>query len=147
MRVAMFGLIASEGTAKSRSEAAKTFLAMDAKDKALETKERIAKGDRESRERTTNARVDATLKSIEQRRQAAAAKNELSSLESISEYLQGQLTDLMDPLGNVKPEDRDAYNKVKSSLDRVMRDIATAGGTTLASYGADNLYQDNVDLG
>lgn len=147
MRIAMFGLIASEGTAKSRSEAAKTFLAMDAKDKALETKERIAKGDRESRERTTNARVDATLKSIEQRRQAAAAKNELSSLESIAEYLQGQLTDLMDPLGNVKPEDRDAYNKVKSSLDRVMRDIATAGGTTLASYGADNLYQDNVDLG
>ena len=116
MRVAMFGLIASEGTAKSRSEAAKTFLAMDAKDKALETKERIAKGDRESRERTTNARVDATLKSIEQRRQAAAAKNELSSLESISEYLQGQLTDLMDPLGNVKPEDRDAYNKVKVLL-------------------------------
>jgi hypothetical protein len=149
MRIAMFGLIASEGTAKSRSEAAKTFLAMDAKDKALETKERIATADRASRERTTNARVDATLKSIEQRRASAAEKNNITALQSIQEYLQDELLKVSNPLGGPKEGaiNADAYNKINAKLKRVVDDIAKIGGTSLTAYDADNLYQDNVDLG
>jgi hypothetical protein len=149
MNIAMYGLIASEGTAKSRSEAAKTFLAMNAKDKALETKERIAIGDRESRERTTNARVDATLKSIQQRIDSAASKNNLTALQSIQEYLQDELTKVSNPLGGPKDGaiNADAYNKINAKLRRVIDDIAKIGGTGLAAYDADKLYQDNVDLG
>ena len=149
MRVAMYGLIASEGTAKSRADAAKAFLAMDAKDKALETKERIATADRASREKTTNARVDATLKSIEQRRASAAARNNIDALESIQEYLQGELLKVSNPLGGPKEGaiNADAYNKINAELRRVVDDIAKIGGTSLTAYDADNLYQDNVDLG
>ena len=149
MRIAMYGLIASEGTAKARSEAAKTFLAMDAKDKALETKERIAIGDRESREKTTNARVDATLKSIEQRRTSAAAKNNLTALQDIQEYLQGELLLVSNPMGGPKEGaiNADAYNRIRESLNRVVSDIAKIGGTSLAAYDADKLYQDDIDVG
>ena len=122
---------------------------MDAKDKALETKERIATADRASREKTTNARVDATLKSIEQRRASAAARNNIDALESIQEYLQGELLKVSNPLGGPKEGaiNADAYNKINAELRRVVDDIAKIGGTSLTAYDADNLYQDNVDLG
>ena len=41
----------------------------------------------------------------------------------------------------------DAYNKIKSSLDRVVNDIAGMGGTSLAAYDANKLYQDDIDVG
>ena len=56
---------------------------------------------------------------------------------------------MSNPLGGPKDGaiNADAYNKINAKLRRVIDDIAKIGGTGLAAYDADKLYQDNVDLG
>ena len=129
MRVAMYGLIASEGTAKSRADAAKAFLAMDAKDKALETKERIAIGDRESREKVAGIRSKATQANTEARIRSAALNRDFRVLESIQEELKEDIAALMplNPKEPVSAQNKDAYNTLTKQLKDVREKIRNLG--------------------
>ena len=131
MRIAMFGLIASEGTAKSRSEAAKTFLAMDAKDKALETRERIAIGDRESREKVAGIRSKATQANTEARIKSATLNRDFRVLESIQDELKESLALITPIKGPVSAENKDAYDTLTQQLKEVREQIRNLGSFDL----------------
>ena len=131
MRIAMFGLIASEGTAKSRSEAAKTFLAMDAKDKALETRERIAIGDRESREKVAGIRSKATQANTEARIKSATLNRDFRVLESIQDELKESLALITPVKGPVAAENKDAYDTLTQQLKEVREQIRNLGSFDL----------------
>jgi len=147
--IAALGAMISSGNPKDLQAAAKTFIGLQEKARDRKSKEATAAADRASSERIATARVNATIAATEQRRASAKARNDLNALQSIQEYLQDRLAEVSNPLGGPKEGalNADAYNKIKSSLDRVVDDIAGMGGTSLEAYDANKLYQDDIDVG
>jgi len=129
MNIAMFGLIASEGTAKSRTDAAKQFLKMAAQDKDLETKERISKEDRASREKVAGIRSKATQANTEARIRSAALNRDFRVLESIQDELKEDIAALMplNPKEPISPQNKDAYNTLTKQLKDVREKIRDLG--------------------
>ena len=138
----------SSGNPADLREASKLFIKLQEASRGRKSKEKMATADRASRERVATARVNATVAATEQRRASAKARNSLDALETIAESVQNEMNTLTSLDGKtVPPGNKDAYDKLKSSLDRIMKDIAGMGGTSLAAYGADDIYQDNIDVG
>ena len=129
MNIAMFGLIASEGTAKSRTDAAKQFLKMSAQDKALETKERISKEDRASREKVAGIRAEATRANTEARIRSAALSRDFRVLESIQDELKEDIAALMplNPKEPISAQNKDAYNTLTQQLKKTRELIKNLG--------------------
>jgi len=133
MRFAMFGLIASEGTAKSRSEAAKTYLAMDAKDKDRTSKEKIATDTRASQERIAGIKSRATQENTAARIRSATLNRDFRVLESIQDELKESLA-LITPLkpgDPVSAQNKDAYNTLTKQLKEVREQIRGLGSFDL----------------
>ena len=146
--IAALGAMISSGNPADLREASKLFIKLQEASRGRKSKEKMATADRASRERVATARVNATVAATEQRRASAKARNSLDALETIAESVQNEMNTLTSLDGKtVPPGNKDAYDKLKSSLDRIMKDIAGMGGTSLAAYGADDIYQDNIDVG
>ena len=146
--IAALGMMISSGNPADLREASKLFIKLQEASRGRKSKEKMAAADRASNERIAKARVNATIAATEQRRAAAKARNSLDALETIAASVQDEMNKLMNFDGKTVPSgNKDAYDKLKSSLDRIMKDIASMGGTSLAAYGADDMYQDNIDIG
>ena len=131
MRFAMFGLMISSGKQDDVRRAAETMIAAQLKDKAIASKEKMSKADRESQEKIAGIRAKATQENTAARIRSAALNRDFRVLENIQDELKESLALITPIKGPVAAENKDAYDTLTQQLKDVREKIRNLGSFDL----------------